>query len=232
MMPLVLKDFTIVKNNIKTTLLLAVVLGIIFTTTGNPFITVTLLPSLLTYSFINRMLYDDEKNNTLRFLATLPIKKEYMVYARYITLGIMFLVIIVLQWVLGFIFMYFGAIDPLSPGMNGWDSLFYQFSMTLVPIALFFAIYLPVAFYFGYIKAANSMKFLFIGYFLLFTGAATYLSSLPPDSTIGRLVSELNHFLTRSSSFVIFLTSVAFSAILLLLSMRVSAAIFKRRRLF
>lgn len=233
MKSLVLKDFTILRNNIRTLIIMTAILGALFVVQDSPILAIVMLPMPLLYSPMNRMLYDDEKNNTLRLISTFPIRKEYIVYARYITIGILFIAIILLQLLVGILLMRSGYIQPASNGLTGeWDSLFAMIGAALVPMAFFISIYLPIAFAFGYINAASIMKFIFIGYIILLTALLTLITKISADGSAGRIINSILSFLSGIKPIAALLLAIVISAAMLIISMLVSASLFKRRNLF
>ena len=108
---LAVKDFQVQGRSIRsyiTTILVIVLLFLLFGDLKQSRMMFPTAVFILLYRFINSSLYEDEKNNTLRLLTSLPIRREAVVKARYLSTGIL---ILVLTFAVGIISAFTGGDD-------------------------------------------------------------------------------------------------------------------------
>lgn len=89
MIGLIIKDFSIQRKSLIRYLIATLLFLLIFAFALEQQILFALAMFPIVYGFLDRSLYEDEKNNTLRLLISLPIKKELIVYSKYISTAIM-----------------------------------------------------------------------------------------------------------------------------------------------
>jgi len=161
MLNLTMKDLSFIKKDI----ILALFLGL----TVFPLLSIfTSLPEWALFIFLffsvfhltNHTLKTDDKNKTTRFLLTLPVKINHLVYSRYFTLIILII-----------LFTCWGSIIYLFSGYLGWESQssFFEFLLPVIfyPV-LIFSVILPLYFKLGYFKAMGLAQVLAIIFILLF----------------------------------------------------------------
>lgn len=232
MLPLILKDFTVIKSSYKSILLLSLIPAVVFFIQGMPHMAIIMLPLPFLYLPISYMFNADEKNNTHRLLVTFPIRKEYIVYSRYASVGLLFILIVFIQLLLSALFTKFAPhIAPAGSPVYSFSALFSLINNTLIPIAIFISIYLPIVFRFGYMKAASAIKFIFIGYFALYSALMTYISKAKPDTSI-QIIKKAMVFVQNASPIIILILALALSIIICGISMLISKKLFNKRSLF
>ena len=167
------------------------------------------MAALLTlYRFINSTMYEDEKNNTLRLLDSLPVRRETVVRARYLSTGI-------LAAALAVILVAAAA---------------FTICTFLVYIILM-SVYMPIGFKLGYIKAVNVNRFVIIGIFILFGAVSMLVSNLAgwQDHTQAEKVLVL---LAETDPALITAVFAVITLLLYIVSMKVSVVFYKKRELF
>jgi ABC-type transport system involved in multi-copper enzyme maturation permease subunit len=221
------KDFIIQKKSLKTYIILGAAMALMFSFTSrdNHSMVVAVVAFPVIYGFLNKALYEDEKNNTLRFLAALPMKREIIVYGRYISVVLMSIIVALVLYVLNYILVMAG-IWKSAAGADGLIIL-----ATIFVFMIMVSVYLPLAFKLGYIKAAGINRFIFIGLIALCgavgVAAGSLLKGEPPE-----FIGRLDEFLSSISvGTAVLLSGIAVLAIYLL-SMRISVYVFKKRDLF
>lgn len=151
-----------------------------------------------------RTAYLEEKNNTFVLLKTMPLKPTTIVLSKYVSLiivSILFLLVSVVASLFG-----------LGEGLDDMMAVAFGLPVMLVLVGLFFMLF----FKFGYIKASNYTRIIFLLFFLLL-----FLPSVIP-----RLASVL-------ISIENFLPVIALSLLIIYLATSlVSISFFKRREDF
>ena len=95
---LAVKDFQIQASSVKNYIItLLVFLAVFLLISPMQYQAAFSMASLITlYRFINSTLYEDEKNNTLRLIDSLPVGRETVVKARYLSTGILAIVLMII----------------------------------------------------------------------------------------------------------------------------------------
>jgi len=225
MLKLILKDFAVQKNSIKTYVFIALFLGLFFSLNEQQQMAIPMISMPIIYGFINRALYEDERNNTLRLLVSLPIRKEILVYARYITAAIVTVGTFAFFMLVNYLFVLSGVWEE-GTGIDAAAAL----AVVLVFIILL-SIYLPLAYKHGYIKAANINRFIFIGIFGLSTVAALAFKKVS-ENTPPPFISRIEGILSSTSPYTIMILAIAFTIAVYFISMELSIKFFKKRNLF
>lgn len=225
MLDLILKDFVIQKKRFRTYILLSVFFAVWFSVWGQQEMLLGIATFPVIYGFANNALYEDEKNNTLRLLASLPIRKEMLVYCRYISIALTAAGTIGVYWLLG-------RLLPASGIRNRGETL--QVSTLVISACAFLfllSIYLPLAFKLGYIKAAGLNRFILIGVFAFFGAGGIALKEFGGGRQPAWLL-DLVHNVDSLDPRII-LAVVSISALLAyLLSMYTAVRFFRKRNLF
>jgi ABC-2 type transport system permease protein len=226
-MKFAVKDFTIQKKNILNYMLIGVVLTIVFSLL-NIFDRHTLFSIVIfviVYGFVNKALYEDEKSNTLRLLASIPVKREAIVYARYLSAGIMLVFTSCLLLALSYI-VTGGKAAAESSGIGILASL-----AIVIVFVVMLSVYLPLAFKLGYIKAAGINRFIFLGLFAFFGAASVAIGGLRGGET-AESVGNMDAFLSSLNLNAMILLLIAAGLLIYICSMWLSAALFRKRDLF
>jgi ABC-2 type transport system permease protein len=220
------KDFAIQKKSILSYMIVGMILISTFTIlniTDKQMIFAITAFSII-YGFVNKALYEDEKNNTLRLIVSLPIKREIIVYARYLSTGlVMVLTTVVLLGI--------SSLIPASQMSQSSSLTGIMCIMIILVFIIMLSIYLPLAFKLGYIKAANINRFIFVAIFAFFGAIAAALGGLfkgkAPEN-----ITNLDNFLSSLDLNTILTIAIASVLIIYLVSMRVSISLFRKRNVF
>lgn len=155
------KDFTIQIKSILKYIIVGLIMITVFSLVNliDRNMVFSMIFFVIVYSFVNKALYEDEKNNTLRLIASLPVKREVVVYSRYLSVGFILLSTALLFLALG------NAISGGNMANASSEASNLISIVTLLVFVIMLSIYLPLAFKLGYIKAVGINTFLFIGIF-------------------------------------------------------------------
>lgn len=225
MLNLIIKDFAIQKKNIKTYIFIAVFFSAYFLLFSQAEMMMAMVTFPIIYNFLNRALYEDEKNNALRFLVSLPIERDLIVQARYLSVAIVTIVTTAGFW----------AINRLL-GVSGiWKAAskidFAIAAMITMAFIILISIYLPIAFKLGYIKAVGVNKFIFVGIILVFGMVPILLKNIlkgPPPAFIENIAGILSSI--SPSAMLVFFAAV--TLFIYFLSMELSIRFFRKRDLY
>lgn len=220
---LAVKDFQVQGRSIRsyiTTILVIVPLILLFGGLNQTRMKFSTAAFILLYRFINSSLYEDEKNNTLRLLASLPIRREAVVKARYLSTGIL---ILVLTFAVGIISAFTGGDDT---GVSDVLGLF----MVFVYIILI-SICMPIGFKLGYIRAANISRLIFFGIFMLFGAIPALLGGVTGQQDHGMSTEFMVPLATEDLVLLAGIFAVV-TLLLYIVSMKVAVVFYKRRNLF
>lgn len=223
-MKLVLKDFQIQKSAVPKYVITGLAFVLIFYMIGgmqNQMI-FSVISFILIYRFINTALYEDEKNNSLRLLASLPVRRDIIVIARYVSTGIFSIALAAIM-----------SIVMALTGMLSGEYLaasFVVFSSFLF-FMIMISVYMPLGFKLGYFKAVNVNRFLFFAIFVLFAAIPLLLGRLgggePPEFAVrfGAMLEAMEPSLVMAGFAI-------FALLVYIVSMRISIGFFRKRMLF
>ncbi|NLH96299.1 MAG: ABC-2 transporter permease [Clostridiaceae bacterium] len=219
---LAVKDFQIQAKSIKSYVItLLVFIAIFLIMSPKQYQMAFSMAALVTlYRFINSTMYEDEKNNTLRLIDSLPVGRETVVRARYLSTGILAAVMIIVLGAVSFIAdrTYAGA----SAALTICTFLVYIIAMS---------VYMPVGFKLGYLKAVNINRFVFIGIFILFGSISMLIGSLGTRQGVSLTESTIV-LLDNTSPALITAVFAVVTLVLYIVSMKVSVVFYKKRELF
>jgi hypothetical protein len=179
-----------------------------------------LIALLILYRFINLSMYEDEKNNTLRLLASLPVKRDTIVTARYLSTGISIII-------LGLMLC---AASVLVPS-NEADGSIALIMCTYFFYVIMMSVYMPIGFKLGYIRAVNINRFIFFGIFLLI-GAISLLLKKISGQQAPDAVTRVVTLLTETDPLIIVAAFALITLLLYIISMRISMLLFRKRAIF
>ncbi len=220
-----LKDFQIQKNSVLKYVITGLVFVVVFYLIGGEQnqMLFSVVSFILIYRFINITLYEDEKSNSLRLMVSLPIRRDTIVQARYLSTGIFTIALAVIMWAA------LALTGMLSGEEGSMTAIIVMCSFLIFTIMI--SVYMPLGFKLGYSKAVNINKFLFIGMFALFGAIPLVLDKLG-GSPIPEAVVKLDSMLETADP-VLALTGFAlFSVLVYIVSMRISIGFFRKRELF
>jgi len=225
MLKLILKDFAVQKNSFKTYVAIALALGVFFLLNGWQQMAVFMISAQIIYSFLNHAFYEDEKNNTLRLLVSLPVQREKLVYARYITLAIVTVGTFALFTLVYYVLVLSGVLkEELGTGI-------VSFFIIILFFIILVSVYLPLAYKLGYIKANSINRFFLIGIFAVSTAAGLVLKNIS-ESSPPAFISRISEILSSVNPYTMLIFAIAFTASIYLVSMELSIKYFRRRNLF
>lgn len=223
---LMLKDFSVQKKGFLNYCFIAVFLGAFFAVAGMGQMVYAVVAFPIIYGFINRAFYEDEKNNTLRLLASLPVKRESLVYSRYASVAVMAVVVSVFTMVLANVLQLL----ELFPDGGPAGQVLYV-SLILFVLVVIVSCYLPLLFKLGYIRAATINRFVLIGVFggigLLGTVLSKKAGGPPPE-----IIQTLDAWIEKAGTAGVLAVVGILSTLLYLISMQFSVAFFRKRNLY
>jgi len=220
-----MKDFSIQKRTLIKYLIASILFMFVFAFALEQQVLMAFAMFPVIYGFLNRSLYEDEKNNTLRLLVSLPLKKNDIVFAKYISIGIMITVITI-------IFTVFSKLLVLS-GIWHMDNMIA--SSTIATMVLIFVIlistYLPFVYKLGYIRASGIYRFVFMVIFALAISFSVIAEKLFDSWNILFVMNAIKFLMSLNP---VHLDAIIFIFIILvyLLSMKLSSILFNKRNLF
>ena len=225
MIGLIIKDFTIQKKALIKYFIASLLFMFVFAFALEQQVLMALAMFPVIYGYINRSLYEDEKNNTLRLLLSLPLEKNDIVFAKYISTGIMITVIT----------MIFSVYSKLLV-LNGiWHAENMVASTTIATMILIFVIlistYLPFVYKLGYIRASGIYRFIFMVIFALAISFSVIAQKMFDSWDIPLVIKAMKFLMLLSP---VYLNAIIFIFIILiyLISMKLSSILFNKRNLF
>lgn len=102
-----------------------------------------------------RTAYLEEKNNTFVLLKTMPLKSTTIVLSKYVSLIVVSMIFLLMSAV--------ASLFGLGEGFDDMRAVAFGLPVMLVLVGLFFMLF----FKFGYIKASNYTRIIFLLFFLL-----------------------------------------------------------------
>lgn len=167
---LVMKDFYV---NRKYILIAILYLGFAL------FVTDNLAPSLvfalaISYGIVTRSCFNDDKDRGNIFLRILPIRASTIVISKYV-LGLIILLMNISIFLLLFLIKGYGL-----------EIYYGSVSMVIFTLSLVYAIYLPVFFKYGYMKAKTFQTIFFIGIMLFSFGFKAFVNLLQSLNILGQ----------------------------------------------
>lgn len=226
MLELILKDFAIQKKSLKKILFIVLFFTVYFSLLGQQIMVSTMLTFFIIYGFFNTAFYEDEKNNTLRLIASLPVRREQVVYSRYISLAIVMLVTTLVIRSLAMLLVINGIWEK-QPDMD-------IDTVSLVVTAAFIvllSVVMPISFRMSYIKAANINRAILFVIFGFFTVATLTLKDIIGDKP-PELLTKVVEFFEEADKNLLLAAATVIVILIYLASMRVSVIMFRKRNLF
>ncbi|MBP2072210.1 MULTISPECIES: ABC-2 transporter permease [Thermoanaerobacterium] len=215
MYSLLLKDILVQKKQFLYGILLAAVYSFAFSSNNlGGVLTVFVFP----YIFVLTAASYEEKNKAEMILISLPIKRSLLVMERYISV---------------FLFAALGAIEYIIVvGVANLVELPIKFStLTIEPVlifglAVYYGIYLPLYFKFGYIKTRWVNFVMFFG---LFFGVAGLISAINKYGTNSQVLNSLITFFKNQSNTVVANELIIMALLIYALSYMISVKIYNSR---
>lgn len=219
-----MKDFQIQKNSALKYLIAGFVFVLAFSLFGGlqSQMLFSMAFFILIYRYINTALYEDEKNNSLRLLVSLPVKRDTIVLARYLSTGIFILVLAVLMGAA----LAFTSMGAREAGDSAIVAIF-----TFLAFIIMISVYMPLGFKLGYFKAVNLNRVLFLAIFAIFGAVPLLLKNLPGGQT-PESAARLGEMLEAADPALVIAGFAIFTILVYIVSMRISIGLFKKRLLF
>ncbi len=223
MIGLIIKDFSIQRKSLFRYLIATLLFLFIFAFVLEQQILFVLAMFPIIYGFLDRSLYEDETNNTLRLLVSLPIKKEIIVYSKYVSTAIMLTVTTIVCSVVSKIFV----VNNIWKTNNTLSSTAFL-SMVMIFVILISS-YLPVVYKIGYIRAAGIYRFVLMGIFAL----AISFSVLAKDFlATWQLIDDISNFVSALGPLYLNAILLIIVFIIYYISIKISKLFFSHRNLF
>lgn len=234
MLELIKKDFILQRKSYWMYAVMSVFILCYFTFMNQKSIVGLMLPALImSYSILNRSMYQDEQNHALRWLVSLPLSRKKIVHAKYVWALTLFFATQIAFLTLGF------AMDYINFGTKEKTQLFLLQYLPLNSIFLMFiCVYLPICFRLGYIRAATVNRNVFLAFYLI--GFAIGFAGVKiAHATRGwfspgfkdRVIDAANRLASIPPFFWAFL-GILLAAGVIAYSIRLSERWFERRELF
>ncbi len=171
----------------------------------------------------------DYKYNAEIMINSLPLGRNQIVKAKYLSSLIFGLAMMAVALPISFLISYTGF--PGTDGMN--STLAVRFVMiSLFFISLYLSIFFPVYFKFGYLKSrwANVLSFLVIFGLVGFVGGqGEYIPQYGEMVTRESFRQQFLGILAGNESLTVYLTMLALGFLILYLSLRFSISIYKKK---
>ena len=225
-----IKDFQIQVKSILSYLIIGFVMIIVFSLINllQKQTVFAMLAFAMLYGFVNKALYEDERNNTLRLLAAMPVKRDVIVYARYLST-------VAFMLVLCMVIILITRFADLTVHSTAEPLVAIIIACIFMVFVVMLSVYLPLAFKFGYIKAAGINRFVLLGMFAVVGGgtaafAAVFNNKEPSD--FPQKLKALDATLTSMDPAVLFAIIAVLVLIVYFGSLCLSIRFFRKRVLF
>lgn len=217
MLSLLIKDFLIQKKTVFFGFIYLIILIYAFQSMENALLSICI--TAFTYILIVTACAHDEKNNADTMLNSLPLKRDHIVFARYLSMYVFaFLGIVGYGIITNFIKMINLPIDVYPITYGGLLG-------ALGAVTLMNSIYFPVYFKVGYMKSRILNLIMFFG---LFFGLANLLNFLKSNQQNPFIYKTMELFMSLSDNQIAFLL-VAVFLIILLISLTLSIIFYRNR---
>lgn len=215
---LLIKDFVVQKNNIKFILLYALVGNLLFASSGGG--AYIMIPMMISYVYLLGGLGHDDKNNSEFLLNSLPVSRDSIVYAKYLSVIIFSAIAIVLT--MGGIFIMSSiGVGKMTGNMGIEDICGFLFG-----IMIFMAISFPLYFKYGYAK----LRYLNVGIFMLFLVAPMIIKLINDNINLNNsFILSIKEKLLSLSDTQIGIVIICMALLIYLLSLVISLNIYKKK---
>ncbi|MBU3111199.1 ABC-2 transporter permease [Clostridium lacusfryxellense] len=220
MMNLIIKDILIQKKMLVYSLLYTIFAALTLSSMGPSGLALYVLsPTVTTYLFITTAVTYDDKNKSQIVLISLPIKRDDIVFSKYISTFVFGAFGIIYSILIGFI----GKIIGLPMFTRSISLL--DIVLVLSFICIFSSIFFPVYFKFGDAKMKIFTFIIFMAIFFVPSLAFDYITSNPDNI----LVHKLNYFINNTSSLTQNSLALMVGLIFLLISLMISIRIYNNK---
>lgn len=215
---LIIKDFIVQKTNIKFILIYALAGSLFFASSGGG--AYVMIPMILSYMYLLGGLGQDDKNNSEFLLNSLPVSRESIVYAKYLSV-IIFGVIAIILTIGGTFIMSSIGLSKITDNMRMEHVVGFLFG-----IMVFMAINFPLYFKYGYAK----LRYFNFGIVILFLISPIIFKFLKDNINLNNsfILSMKAKILSLSDTQVgIFIICIAL--FIYVLSLAISLNIYKKK---
>ncbi|MDF2925870.1 MAG: family transporter protein [Paenibacillaceae bacterium] len=232
MRQLIMKDFFLQKRTAYMYLAMGMLFFFYFDAMDQENMLSPMIPAfIIVYSFMNRSLHEDEKNNTLRLLLTLPVERALLVKAKYMSV---LSVAVISTIILVGIAVATGAVSFADPVERQVHLLVMAACILCYTVIL--SVFLPITYKLGIIKAQTINRFIFFGFIALGTTFGALVNSLKSRFNLSgeppAWLDRMGTFLEQMNPYVFFAALLAFSAVVYLGSMLMSIRFMERREVY
>ena len=215
---LVIKDFVVQKTNIKFILIYALAGVLFFGTLGEG--AYVMIPMMLSYMYLLGGLGQDDKNNSEFLLNSLPVSRESIVYAKYLSVIIFGAIAIILTMGGAFIMSSIG-LSKVQGNMKIEHIVGFISALTI-----FMAINFPLYFKYGYAK----LRYLNMGIFMLFLVAPIIIKLINDNINFNNpFILSIKEKILSLSDAQIGIVIICIVLFIYLLSLAISLNIYKKK---
>ncbi|MBN1649247.1 MAG: ABC-2 transporter permease [Spirochaetales bacterium] len=215
------KELSLLKSQFKFILFIAIFVPVFFIIAGKA-VELQYLPAIivivLSLPVSINSIYIDEKNNSNRFLLSLPLTRDQVVKAKYIGTSAVMLMLIPVLFVMETVIAVFTHVNATS-----YFAVIYSVLLVILLNCLFY----PVNYRLGYMKAMQLYR---IMYLVIFMGIPFLLSKIS-RSLSADAVRRLTELASTGAGIPLLLVSVCIVALLFLLSLRLSQAFYRKKEI-
>ena len=215
MLNLLIKDILIQKKTFLYGLLYTIVASTgFFTMIDSSFILYVLSPMAITYMFITYAASKDDKNKSEFILNSLPLKRNQIVLSKYISAFVFAAIGIIYSLTIGFIGSTTGLLLSMTISLSDIVSV-------LAFACIFSAIYFPICFKFGGIKANQ-----FIVILIMFI---TFLPLLAFANRNNNVLQRMYNSIISATSLSLNYIALIIGLVMFMISLIVSLWIYKNK---
>lgn len=231
MFSLIAKDFAVQKRSFPVYVVLGFMFFFFFYSMGDASLPIVMFPVfIIGYGFMNRSLMEDERNHTLRLLASLPIGRREIVTAKYASIILVIGPVFAVFWLVGI------ATGLTNKAADEWPANLLLISLFFLAFMLLISFYLPLVYRVGFVRAQAINRFLYLGLIAFGISASAVVGKLAErsgyDGKPPEWVDKAAGWVSGISVYagVLLILSAAF--LLYVCSMMMSVKIFEKRELF
>jgi len=215
------KELSLLKSQIKFILFIAVFIPVFFIVSGNA-VELQYLPAIavivLSLPISINSIYIDEKNNSNRFLLSLPLARDQLVKAKYIGTSALILLLIPLLFIAETVIDVFAKVNTSS---------YFAIILSVLMVILLNCLFYPVNYKLGYMKAMHLYR---IMYLVVFMGIPFLLARIS-RSFSADTISRLKKISSTAAGIPLLLAAACFVALLFYLSLKLSIVFYRKREI-
>lgn len=213
---LLLKDVLILKKQFLYGLFIGALFSLTFSKINGAMMCIFALPYILVFTAVAY----DEKDKAEIMLTSLPIDRSLLVIERYLSVFV-FAILGAMEYTIIEAIVYFTGINvEISPFTA------ISISSMVLGLAIFYGIYLPMMFKFGYIKTRWVNLFMFFG---LFFGVTSLINAINKYGINFKILNPLITFFKNQSNIAVASELIAVAFLIYVLSYAISVKIYNSR---